>query len=232
MVARETNTSGHIALASIDSDTEYTVLEWISSDTDGFRGTTTPNWSGIIDLDDVAGGAGSTLLISPGTETNTTNALISALSAAGTSSDINDTALYFVGSNTNIDLYGYNTVSGTAIANQNSVMHPINSTGTITNFVPAVDNFSGVDVYEYYKLAWTAYAIVFTSTGDNIGDLTLYYDYQPWNGDIMTDGDSAIIMQNISTFQFMSIGSIIKIQVCAKSNIVEEYSLCKEKTIF
>ena len=87
-------------------------------------------------------------------------------------------------------------------------------------------------MYEYYKLAWTAYAIVFTSTGTNIGNLTLYYDYQPWNGEIMTDGDSAVIMEDISTFQFMSIGSIIKIQVCAKSNVVEEYSLCKEKTIF
>ena len=232
VVARVGTNTVHIALASVDPDVDYTVLEWIGTDIDGFRGTTTPNWSGIIDLNDVAGGAGPNLLISPATDTDAENSLISALSAAGTSSGINDAALYFVGSNTDIDLYGYNTASGTAIANQNSVMHPINSTGAITNFVPAVGNFSGVDVYEYYKLAWTAYAIVFTSTGTNIGNLTLYYDYQPWNGEIMTDGDSAVIMEDISTFQFMSIGSIIKIQVCAKSNVVEEYSLCKEKTIF
>jgi hypothetical protein len=232
VVARVAPTTGHIALGSVNPNVNYTVLEWIGSDIDGFRGDITPNWSGIIDLDV---GAGANLLMSPATDTNTTNTLIATLSAggsAGAASGINDAALYFVGSNTDINMYGYNTASGTSITDQNSVMHPINRNAIITNFVPAIGNFAGIDVYEYYKLAWTAYAIVFTTTGTNIGNLTLYYDYQPWDGEIMTDGDSAIIMEDISTFRAISIGSIIKIQVCAKSDVVEEYSLCKEKTIF
>ncbi len=44
-------------------------------------------------------------------------------------------------------------------------------------------------------------------------------------------------MENVSTFRFKSVGSVIKIQVCVKSDIIDGnaaggYSLCKEKTIF
>ena len=76
----------------------------------------------------------------------------------------------------------------------------------------------------------------------NMGDLVFYYDYQPWNGQKFYDGGnikSFTIMEDVSTFQSMALGSIIKIQVCTKSMIIngdddatQGYSLCKEKTIF
>jgi len=39
-------------------------------------------------------------------------------------------------------------------------------------------------------------------------------------------------MENVDTFRFKAIGSIVKIQVCIKTDLVEDYSLCKEKTIY
>ncbi|MEO1953357.1 MAG: protein containing prepilin-type N- cleavage/methylation domain protein, partial [Campylobacterales bacterium] len=77
------------------------------------------------------------------------------------------------------------------------------------------------------QLAWSAYAIEIKDK-----TLTLYYDYQPWKGEKYIDAKHSIIMQNVSTFQFMSAGSVMKIQVCVETDLVEDYSLCKEKTIF
>jgi len=218
-----------VPLSDADYNTTYTILEWIGADGDGFRGnsdgTTTlnkPNWSGIADLDHPD--ANAPVLVSPETNTTKVDTLIDVLS--NTSRSIDDAALYFIGSNSDIQSgYGWNG----QIIDQNSTMHPINKVASQpTQFKSVIGNFQ--DVYEYYKLAWTAYAVVFET---NTSNLLLYYNYQPWNGDDYLDGNSSIIMNNVSTFQSIAIGSVVKIQVCAKSNLTnQEYSLCKEKTIF
>lgn len=242
VVARTGETTSFTALSSA-SGTTFTVIEWISTDMENFRGGTSPNWSGIIDFDD--SNANSSTLISPETNTTAINDYISVLS--NTNTGINDSALYFIGSNVDINGYGWN---GTALTNQNSVMHPIRKSTVATEldrFIPVqgndatVDNsFIGTDVYEYYKLAWTANAIVMEdyNTTTLMGNLVFYYDYQPWSGELFYTAGKNIkkftIMEDVSTFQAMAIGSIIKIQVCTKSDLITEetYSICKEKTIF
>ena len=209
---------------------DFIALEWVASDIDGFRGTTEPLWSGIIDVDNNL--STNRILVSPKTNTTAVNELIKILS--DNSSDINDSALYFIGSNNNLNGYGWDG-NITRINSQKGTMHPINSVaGHEDEFAPAEGNFSGVDIYEYYKLSWTANAIVMEdyNTTTKMGNLYFYYNYQPWQGEKYSHGNRTILMENVSTFQFMSIGSIMKIQVCTKSNLVEEYSLCKEKTIF
>lgn len=217
-----------IPLANAVAD-DYVVFEWIPEDIDGFRGATAPLWSGIMDVD---AGGGNTLF-SPETDTNALNTLITTLSYGG--SDINDSALYFMGANNIPDTFGWDI----AITNQSAAMHPIESDGTPNQYYASTDsnmtvtNFIGTHIYEYYKFAWTANAIVIErDTATNKNRLMFYYDYQPWNGDKFDNGKSSILMEDISTFQAMSLGSIIKIQVCAKSDLIEEYSLCKEKTVY
>lgn len=203
---------------------EYTILEWVGADVDGFRGNSSnrPTWSGVADLDL----SSNTIISSPETNTTEINSLINTLSYGDSS--ISDAAIYFIGSNSDIvDGYGWNG----AVTNQNRTMHPIISVASQpTQFTSNIGNFN--EIYEYYKLAWSAYAIVH-STDNN---LILYYDYQPWNGQTYTDGKSATIMQNVDTFRFMAIGSLVKIQVCVHSNLLQadnkDYSLCKEKTIY
>jgi len=226
-----TTPPGFTALSSAVPGTSYTVLEWVASDIDGFRGYSTPYWSGIIDLD----ASSNTILESPATDTGLVTSLIDMLSY--THSSIGDAALYFIGSNNDINGYGWD---GVAITEQNtSVMHPIQAgTGAVTQFAPSVDNFSQVTVYEYYKLAWTANAIAIENydSTTKMGDLVFYYNYQPWKGEKFYDSGKNIqsftLMENVSTFRAIAVGDIIKIQVCTKSNLVEEYSICKEKTIF
>ncbi|PHQ65442.1 MAG: protein containing prepilin-type N- cleavage/methylation domain protein [Sulfurimonas sp.] len=221
-------------LLTQSEDENATVLEWVSADIDSFRGISDsvtgvpylPNWTGIIDVD--AGNAN--FITSPGTDTIEVNSLISILSDGN--STINDAAIYFIGSSSQANGWGYD---GALITDQNASIHPINLVaGLPTRFgssttVPV--NFSGVEVYEYYKLAWTANAVAHNFA---TGELRFYYDYQPWKGEnYLDDGKSFVIMENVSSFRFRSVSSLIKVQICVKSNQTnEEYSICKEKTIF
>jgi len=147
------------------------ILEWIGYDDAGFRGSgngawNKPDWSGFIDLDNPK--HTSSNLISPETNTTAENDVIKALSGGGT--DINDSAIYFIGGDTNIHGFGW----GGAIANQKEVMHPIESNSTNINILqskfPSPNDFNGTRVYEFYQLAWSAYALVYsgTNTSQNI----------------------------------------------------------------
>jgi len=231
VIARTSKTTNPIAIADA-TGSNYKVLEWVGIAQESRRGLSLkangtpylPDWSGIINLN----AGNKNILVSPQTDTTNINTMIADLSDRNTT--IDGAALYFVGANSNVNGYGW---SG-ALANQQGAMHPIKRVAGKANAFTSSNgvDFSGVDVYEYYLLAWTAYAIVYEPGTDNKGTLRLYYDYRPWNGEKMTDGKNSILMTDVSTFQFMSIGSIIKIQVCTKSDLAEEYSLCKEKTIF
>ena len=209
------------AIEPIGSNTgNETVLEWIGTDIDGWRGTlgnTNPDWSGFIDLAVSSG----TLLNSPGTATSA-----------------EDMAIFFIGSNVDLNGSGFGW-NGTDIATQVGVsMHPI--TITAADSITTTDgNFSNVDVYEYYQLAKSAYAVhLDIPVGATSGPLYFYYDYQPWSGDqISVTGERtrSLIMEDVSSFKFTSIGDILVIQVCVTDdNItgVGEYSICKEKVVF
>ncbi|MDD5400775.1 MAG: prepilin-type N-terminal cleavage/methylation domain-containing protein [Sulfurimonas sp.] len=230
VIARETDFT-FSALAGYTAGTAP-ILEWVGGDIDGLRGnsSTLPHWSGIIDLDP----SSATTLVSPGTDTGALNTLIGALSSGG--SGINDAALYFIGSDSDINNYGWN---GTALTDHNtSVMHPINADANLSRFVSGIGgvNFTGANIYEYYQLAWSAYAVGISdyNAATKTGTLMLYYDYQPWKGERYDANTtkSVKIMDHVSTFRFKAVGAIVKIQVCVNSDLVEDYSLCKEKTIF
>ena len=190
-----------------------TVLEWIGTDVDGWRGTTTtaPDWSGFIDLQ----ASTSTLLASQGTATS-----------------VEDMAIFFIGSNVDLNgsAFGWD---GTDLGTQVGVaMHPITIT-TADQITTTDGNFTNVDVYEYYQLAKSAYAVSLEGT-----DLYFYHDYQPWSGaqlSVAGDRTQSLIMENVSSFKFTSMGDILIIQVCVTDgNItgVGDYSVCKEKVVF
>jgi prepilin-type N-terminal cleavage/methylation domain-containing protein len=235
-IARTGKTTDFDAIGDINTSKSYTVLEWISTDAEGFRGKDKPYWSSIVDADL----SDKDKLISPQTETNTTDNLIDILSYG--LSSIDDASIYFLDSLTNINGYGWD---GNALVDQNtSSIHPIKQDVTfIDRLLPRKggttisNDFKGTKISEYYKLSWTANAVVIQNYDPvrKMGDLVFYYNYQPWDGEIFyNDANSSIIMKNVSTFQFLSVGSVMKIQVCTKSDLIadEEYSICKEKTIY
>lgn len=159
-------TSNYTSLANANPSLgSNAILEWIGYDDAGFKGSyngswNAPDWSGFIDVDNPA--HTSSILISPETNTTAENNVIQALSAG--SADINDSAIYFIGSNFNIKGFGW----GGAITNQQEAMHPIESNATNIDILqskyPYPNDFNGTDVYEFYQLAWSAYALVYSGT--------------------------------------------------------------------
>lgn len=233
------------SLANADGSEQ--MLEWVGSDIDGWRGEwngaiNAPAWSGFIDVDAIddplnlyVNDANETYIISPATDTGIANTIIGNLSDGD--ANFNTSALFFIGGNSNIiNGYGWDGTS----TDQNDTMHPIVSAASDA-FAPrsATGDFGLVDIFEYYKLAWSAYAIEHTTTtlanGTPTGTLLLWYDYQPWLGERNTAGKSVILAEHVDTFRFRAIGDVIKIQVCTTDEDIfkeGEYSVCKEKTIF
>jgi len=88
-------------------------------------------------------------------------------------------------------------------------------------------------VTERYKLAWSAYAIVPEKNAENDYNLSLYYNYQPWNKEKYTDGEKSLLMTNVSVFKFTENGGVIQLKLCAfeKIGASDKISSCKEKAI-
>jgi len=214
-------------IQELNTSKSYTVLEWVAADIDGWRGESAPYWSGVSDLNS----SSNSHITTPNTDISKINDLIDTLSQGD--SDIGVPAIYFIGSNSDINSsYGW---QGVSVSGVGAAMHPI--TASADNNLTG--DFAGVDLYEYYKLAWTANAIAIVDDNKDNGtyNLVYYYDYQPWNGEKYTDTDkdikNNIIMENVSTFQFIGMGSMIKVQVCVKSTLTNgAHSICKEKTVF
>ena len=247
--------TGFDGLSSTTLDQNYTAIEWVGYDIDGWQGEwdgtagfNLPTWSGFIDLDSPDGNA--TQLHTPGTDTTFIGNVIDDLKANGSNTDVTKTAIFFTGANTNVQTgYGWD---GTALTDQNgSAAHWVKDTVDVDKFVSGNgDDFAGIDIYEQYKLAWTAYALALED-GDGDGkndELYLYYDYQPWegeaynattiNGGVNVADRKRLLMDNVTTFKFQAIGDILRVQLCVDNNATgiitanQYYSLCKEKVIF
>ena len=236
-----TRVNGNFTGLSSITDSNYTAFEWIGYDIDGFLGNNRagvetynkPTWTGFIDVDAINNPllADTNTLFSPSSDTGEINIVINALSPAGVG--IADSAIFFVGENANVQTdYGWNT--GAQLVTQNNIAaHRIQAGGTVQQFddITGAD-FNGTDIYEQYRLSWTAYALEVT----NDGNLTLHYDYRPWDGENYDDANTstALLMENVSTAKLQMLGDMINIQICVDENNItrNEYSVCKEKTIF
>lgn len=211
-------------------------LEWIGYDNDSLRGMApdntlastylVPGWSGLIDLDQSTAAALTTL----GCRLDFASAIIADLSYA----DINLSS-NTAGNNTAVLIYpdaqGVTSEFGW-YGNAATRVHPVYAL-TNTQFARTAGDFSGSanEVYEHYMLAFSAYALALNGT-----TLTLHYNYQPWNGETyLTHGNSSVLLENVSTLQFLQIGELIKIQLCVQTPAFfgdQNYSFCKEKAIF
>ncbi|MDD5158923.1 MAG: prepilin-type N-terminal cleavage/methylation domain-containing protein [Sulfuricurvum sp.] len=232
MVVRQ-NGGAPTALSTTNDVAGNVVFEWIGYDVDGMRGDgagTASTWSGFIDVDN---GLGSTNnLVSPGSDWNRIAGVITSLAPSGVASP----ALFFIGDETINVLTGFGWQG--VLGNQNVNMHRINIGGGIDQFSPVVGTgtFGGVNIYEYYRLAWTAYALELFTDVDGRQKLQLWYDYQPWDGETYQQGTSQILMEDVSSIAFASIGDTLKVQVCVSDNNLSggtgAFSVCKEKTIY
>ncbi len=185
------------------------VLEWIGTDIDGWR---TSNWSGFVDL-----------------QASTATSLNTPATNAGF--NVTGWGLFFIGSNVDLNssAFGWDGSNLTAAAPSTIAMKVVDFNGnTIT--LTSGGSFAGSDVYEYYQLAQTAYAVSLEGTS-----LYLYDGYRPWLGQQANANNRILIMEDVKSFKFTSMGDILVIQVCVSDGNVTgvgEYAVCKEKVVF
>ena len=212
------------------NDSNYTTVEWVGYDIDGWLGdaaSTNPTWSGFIDVGDVPN-ATINSLVSPSSDLSLAGRVDNVITSLSGSS-VADAAIFFTGANSNAQTdYGWDTTIPPINDQADAAAHPV-GVSAVNRLVPSVDDFAGVDVYEQYKLAWTAYALELAD-----GNLTLYYDYQPWLGESFNNASSSVLIENVTTAKVRAIGDMINIQICVSENNItgSEYSICKEKAIF
>ena len=235
------------AVQNIPVNAERDILEWIAYDSDSFgavdnpAGTglqRSPVWSGYADVDAIIAAGNRDEVLTPGSRLTDLAAIIGNLSGGG--SNVANTAVFFP------DGYHAHNVGYIEAARDFNGSHQvagINGDTTIT-----LDNRgAGVErtFREHYKLAWTAYAVVPVQltnaqlvargfdAGDNLWDLELHYDYQPWDGESLNNANIQVLIRNVSVFNYTGTGDTIRFKICQRESIGGAFSIntCKEKAV-
>ena len=220
-----------------DANDSYQILEWIGKDNDSLRGVSKPGWSGFIDLDSIQtnrslGTYGE--LKTSGSELNTTNEIIKALSNSKVSLDSTSSkrpAIIFKGQ-TSFDLsqYGWDGVDG-------NYTHKVSYTSGHNDILNFDENISGLnEISEQYDLTWSAYSIVPEGNNTNDFNLTLHYNYQPWENERYDqNATTSVLAVHVSTFKFTKSGDTIRMKLCINDANLSggfNFAFCKERVVY
>jgi len=211
----------------------YTILEWIGVANEAFLGDwngskVVPGYSGFVDLD-----------------SNETNK--SQIKTVGSRLDFAEIAIYNL-SYTDINI-SLNTTPSAVLIFKGQDFNDItkfgyDGNGSSSEYAYKIQR-AGIDVlkftdknastiYEQYNLAYSAYAIVPEGSNEDF-NLTLYYNYQPWDGDqySSTDTKKSTLAEHVTSFKFTQIGNTIRLKLCIKDPMIEdEFGVCKERVVF
>lgn len=218
-----------------DAGEDYITLEWIGIDNDSFSATTPPSWSGYCDIDT----SSTTQCETQGSELSTADTVIQNLSKNEVNfGGGNSPAVFF-----KINRYDSNTSYApecVGLVNNNiSCTIPAGKTGDTTLTFGAGNKYRA----EHYALSWSAYAIVpgaekdINDDGnlDDVRDLTLYYNYQPWHREKYTDNGtpSSLLINNVSVFKMNAFANTVRFKLCIKQFVGEDLpiTICKEKAV-
>ncbi|MBE0496892.1 MAG: type II secretion system protein [Campylobacterales bacterium] len=215
-----------LSLANDNVDSNYTILEWIGYSNEALRGTTTPLWTGLVDLDPSA----NPTLVSPGSNFATAGTLMNVLTEGDVDLTAGKEAALIFKKPTNIADFGWGLNTNTDGLNALKVAQGANQdelTITSTN----IPN----EIYEHYYLAHTAYALVPAGNANDF-NLTLRYNYQPWHNEFYTAGSSAVMAQNVRLFRFRQDANLVRLKLCLHDNnetgVGDLIVTCKEKVVF
>ncbi len=210
-------------------DNNFTIVEWIGYDNDSFAAGATPYWTGLSDYESATRQSFQT----PGSQLTQAQTIIQNLSEG----KVNLTSSYPAA----VIFQQQNNLYRTGAEYDPACMGLIETNQTACIFRVSLnsdDNLSFEDnktkiVTERYKLSWSAYALVPEENEPNDYNLSLYYNYQPWNQESYKDGQKELLIPHISVFKFTENGGVIQLKLCATQQIGEDFNIssCKEKAI-
>lgn len=218
-----------------DANSSYEVLEWIGAADAAQKGmwdgtVNAPGWSGFIDLDSPNTGRGS--ISSPGSRFDFADTIIRNLSDNQVKLD--GTADWpAVVMDGHVGDYNVSSYGWYPYADSDYALKVKMASNTRLDFN---DTASEKEIYEHYKLAWSAYALVPQCPAGITDDcnLTLFYNYRPWEKERLDqNASSSILAEHITTFRFIQMGDSIRLKLCIGENIYDNnISYCKEKVVF
>lgn len=233
VIARKTGTTP-LSPADPSVDQSYNVLEWIGASNESFLGTPRPGWSGFIDLDNNnTNRAAGTLKTSESNLTDASNTMSELTNGDIDLTNGREAALVFKGISYNIADFGWGTVN-----NSDGVALIKVSVGATSDILTISNDANPVptEITEQYTLAHTAYAIVPGNTNPTDFNLTLRYNYQPWNSEEYTDGNTSVLAEHASLFRFKQDESILRLKLCLHdanlTGVGDIIVVCKEKVIY
>ena len=242
---RASNDAGTTWRALPSAIAGYNIIEWIGISNESFLGehngtSVVPGWSGLIDMSDTINtNLFARTLSTPGSRLDLARDTILALTDNDV--DMNNEAgdlpaLIFKGSKPLFNVNNYYTEGGNTYTT-----HVSRSTNT-TLHIPIDDNltdFGSGNLFEQYYLAHTAYALVPVGANVNDYNLTLHYNYQPWEGEKYSDAAvlarAKVLAEHVSTFRIRQEGDVVRIKLCIHDNNQSgsfDFSACKEKVIY
>jgi prepilin-type N-terminal cleavage/methylation domain-containing protein len=250
------NLTDSLYLTEEDTTNTHTVLEWIGADYDGFSSKLIPGWSGFCDVEASSQLGlkvlGSDLAFEDNVIKNLSNNQ-AQLDGLGNNPAIffRDNKYAYAQGTLPERMYDVKNCMGLIDSNRSciSTVYFNPSSPKMFNFDSTAASVSNKLIAEHFKLAWTAYAIVPIKHGtinttpvpckaNEICDLALYYNYQPWNGTNLVNTNlssipHSLLVENISTFRFAESANTIRFKICATENIGEDknITICKEKAV-
>ena len=219
-----------------DAGEDYITLEWIGIDNDSFSAKSDkPGWSGYCDILN----SDKSQCPTQGSDLSFANGVINNLSYKKVSfGGTSKPAVFFkINSFDNNTSYAPECVG---LVNTNvTCTTPLNYNDSTTLFFN-----DGKKRYraEHYALSWSAYAIVpgaekdINDDGklDDVRDLTLYYNYQPWIGGAkFSTGTKSLLINNVSVFKMNAFANTVRFKLCIKQFIGDDLpiTICKEKAV-
>ena len=218
-------------------DTTYTILAWIGTDNEGFKGQydntknfSVPGWSALIDLN--SSQTDKSQVKTPGSTLSIADSIINSLSKGevNLSGASNTPALIFKGF-----YHSDRPAFGWSGSGDHNYTYNVQRNGDdILVFSDSTQANAAKEVYERYAIVWSAYAIVPVSTGANDMNLTLYYNFQPWEGETYHNGKSTVLAEHVSSFRFKQIGQTLRLKLCIHDDNKSgfDFAVCKERAIF
>jgi prepilin-type N-terminal cleavage/methylation domain-containing protein len=253
---------GFNALSVVSSENEserdkYKVLEWLGEDVYSKRGMwddnvkrVVPGFSGFVDLKKTVVGTNDTYtIISPYSRFDYVSAIDGNWTESwGISGDIFSNkyeVLIFSGSDNRGDIldintsYGYYHNPATRVFEIDDYKMSKEANGLYdTNLsIKAITPSNSTTVYEKYFLVNSAYAIVpVYNASTNDYNLTLFFNYYPWNNQIYTYGNSSLLVSNVTRFKFKEENGVVRILLCIDAPDIkvdnQPVTVCKEKVVF
>jgi Tfp pilus assembly major pilin PilA len=239
-------TGDFIAISELNGSSYYNSLEWLSYSIYSKRGMWNdklkhiqPGWSGFVDLKKTTiYGNDKYDIITPDSNFTIVEEIDGNWSEAwGHDSDVLDKnldVLIFGGADGRGDFSDINNSYGWYENNATRVFSiKKNSDTNLT--ITAITESNSTTVYEGYYIVNTAMAIVPIKNGNDY-NLTLYFNYYPWNGETYEDKNHSVLATHVTKFKFKEENGLMRIYLCitSENKKLSDYNLtlCKEKVIF